>query len=48
MSLILTLRRFTEMGFPSLKANNLVKWTRISMWHTFMGLWNDYVVICIA
>jgi len=48
MSLILILQRFTEMGLLSIfKAHNLVKKTRISIWHTSMGLWNDYVVICI-
>jgi len=25
-----------------------LKRTWISIWHTFMGLWNDYVVICIT
>jgi len=39
MSLILILRRFTEMGLLSIfKAHNLVNWTRISIWHIFMGL----------
>jgi len=48
MSLILILRRFTEMGLLSIfKAHNLVKRTRISIWHTSMGFWYDYVVICI-
>jgi len=43
MSLILILRRFTERGHLSI----LVKWTRISIKRTFMGLWNDFVIICI-
>jgi len=48
MSLILILRRYTEMGLLfTFKAHNLVKRTRISIWHTFRGLWNDFVVICI-
>jgi len=41
MSLILNLGRLTEMGLLSINE------TRISIRHTFMGLWNDYVVICI-
>jgi len=48
MSLILILQRFTEMGLlPIFKAHNLVKRTRISIWLISLGLWNDYVVICI-
>jgi len=46
MSLILVLRRFTKMGllsifkspYPGQKDSDFDK-------HTFMGLWNDYVVI---
>jgi len=45
MLLIFILRGFQKWEFfPSLKAHNFVKRTRISIWHTFMGLWNDYVV----
>jgi len=36
------------MGLLSIfKAHNLVKRTRISIWNFSMGLWNDYVVICM-
>jgi len=48
MSLILILQRLIEMGLPpSLKAHYLLKRTRISIWHIFIGLWNGYVAICI-
>jgi len=43
-----SLSRFTEMGLLSIfKADKLVKMTRISIWHTLMGLRNDNVVFCI-